>query len=74
MGEQLLGVFFDVNVVINALLDWHNDRAPVELEAERYNYMADPPWIALALIAEGDRVNGQRLVFPRQRIVSRGTR
>ena len=69
MRDDRLELYADVNVLMNALLAWHGDEAPIAVAAQTTEYTGDPSSVMLSLIGSGELVNGRRLVLHSSRRV-----
>lgn len=57
-----LRLFFDANELIRLALAYHGDMAPAVLRSEHLEVSGDPIAVLWIVAAEGEVVNGQRLV------------
>jgi len=58
-----LGVFGDVNVLIDAFVFQHGDDQPLTFEATEFTYTGNPTVVFMMLVQSGDLVNEQRVVL-----------
>lgn len=63
MSADQIGVFADVNVLIDAFVFQHGDDQPLTFEATEFTYSGDPVVVFMMMVQSGDIVNEQRLVL-----------